>query len=147
MNEINDMSLFALLVYSTATVLIHELGHYLTAKYVGIEVTEFNIGTGYNLFSFTRLGTKFSLNLVVLGGNIRIYLDKNPTRKDYLNYMLVGLGGPVANLLTGMLALYMENDFLTIMSFGSCVGNLIPTSGSDGHQIYIILKKLYRKEI
>lgn len=142
-----NINLTTILFLSSLTVLVHELGHYLTAKYVGIEVTEFNIGTGYNLFSFTRLGTKFSLNLVVLGGNIRIYLDKNPTRKDYSNYMLVGLGGPVANLLTGMLALYMENDFLTIMSFGSCVGNLIPTSGSDGHQIYIILKKLYRKEI
>ncbi|MDR2547846.1 MAG: RIP metalloprotease [Lachnospiraceae bacterium] len=49
-------------------VLAHELGHYLIGRKNGITVTDFFIGMGPTLFSFTRKGTKFSLKLLPLGG-------------------------------------------------------------------------------
>ncbi|MCL2050734.1 MAG: RIP metalloprotease RseP [Lachnospiraceae bacterium] len=49
-------------------VLAHELGHYLLGKKNGITVTEFFIGMGPTLFSFTKGGTKFSLKLFPIGG-------------------------------------------------------------------------------
>lgn len=49
-------------------VLAHELGHYLLGRKNGITVTEFFIGMGPTLFSFTKAGTKFSLKLFPIGG-------------------------------------------------------------------------------
>ena len=44
-------------------IFIHELGHFLTAKFSGIQVNEFALGMGPTLFSFTRGGTKYGLRL------------------------------------------------------------------------------------
>ena len=49
-------------------VLAHELGHYILGRKNGINVTEFFIGMGPTLFSFTKWGTKFSLKLLPIGG-------------------------------------------------------------------------------
>ena len=52
-------------------VLIHELGHYLSARYFGIKVEEFSIGVGYKLFGFEAFGNDFSLRAIPLGGYVR----------------------------------------------------------------------------
>ena len=53
-------------------IFIHELGHFLTAKFSGIQVNEFALGMGPTLFSFTRGGTKYGLRLFPIGGFVRL---------------------------------------------------------------------------
>ena len=49
-------------------IVIHEFGHFIAAKAVGVRVNEFAVGFGPKLFS-KRLGeTKYALNLIPLGG-------------------------------------------------------------------------------
>ena len=57
---------FALLV------LVHEFGHFITAKWAGIRVDEFAIGFPPRLFSFTRGETTYSLNALPIGGYVRM---------------------------------------------------------------------------
>lgn len=53
-------------------VIIHELGHYLAAKLVGINVLEFGIGFPPRVGRLFLLGeTEFTLNLLPLGGFVR----------------------------------------------------------------------------
>ncbi len=52
----------------TIIVVAHELGHFLLARKNGIHVTEFFIGMGPSIFSFTRGGTKYSLKIFPIGG-------------------------------------------------------------------------------
>ena len=52
-------------------VLIHELGHYLAARYFGITVEEFSIGFGPKLFGFNKFGNDFNLRALPLGGYVR----------------------------------------------------------------------------
>lgn len=52
----------------TLIVVAHELGHFLLARKNGIHVTEFFIGMGPSLISFTRGDTKYSLKLFPIGG-------------------------------------------------------------------------------
>ena len=59
--------LLAILVFGLL-ILVHELGHFLAAKWVGIRVYEFAIGMGPLLFSRERGGTKYSLRLFPIGG-------------------------------------------------------------------------------
>jgi len=53
-------------------ILIHELGHYLAAKIVGIPIQEFGIGFPPKLITLFRAGgTDFTLNLLPFGGFVR----------------------------------------------------------------------------
>jgi regulator of sigma E protease len=54
--------IFALLIF------VHELGHLITAKSVGIRVKEFAIGMGPRLWSFERGETRYSLRPFPIGG-------------------------------------------------------------------------------
>ncbi len=64
-------------------VLVHELGHFVSAIRLGVEVEEFGIGFPPRLFSFKRKGVLYSINLLPLGGFVKIKGengedDKNP---------------------------------------------------------------------
>jgi len=53
-------------------IMLHELGHFLAAKRSGMKVTEFFVGFGPRLWSFTRGETEYGLKAVPLGGYCRI---------------------------------------------------------------------------
>ena len=54
------------------SVMIHEAGHYLTAKKFGMKVTEFFVGFGKKLWSTQRGETEFGIKAVPAGGYCRI---------------------------------------------------------------------------
>lgn len=54
------------------SVMIHEAGHYLTAKKFGMKVTEFFLGFGQKIWSFTKGETEFGLKAIPAGGYCKI---------------------------------------------------------------------------
>lgn len=56
-------------------IFIHELGHFLLAKYNGIGVLAFAIGFGPKLWKKKYKGTTYSLGLIPLGGYVRMVGD------------------------------------------------------------------------
>ncbi len=61
------------LIVLTILVFVHELGHFLAAKAFKIRVDEFAVGFPPRLWSFMRKGTRFAINLVPLGGYVKIH--------------------------------------------------------------------------
>jgi regulator of sigma E protease len=53
-------------------VFVHEFGHFIAAKWAGIKVEEFALGFGKRLWGFKRGGTDYRINLVPLGGYIKM---------------------------------------------------------------------------
>jgi membrane-associated protease RseP (regulator of RpoE activity) len=53
-------------------IIVHELGHFATAKRFGIKVEEFFVGFGPRLWSVRRGETEYGLKAVPLGGYVRI---------------------------------------------------------------------------
>jgi membrane-associated protease RseP (regulator of RpoE activity) len=53
-------------------IFLHELGHYVTAKWSGMKVTEFFIGFGPKIWSFRRGETEYGLKVVPAGAYVRI---------------------------------------------------------------------------
>lgn len=53
-------------------VMLHEAGHYLVAKRSGMKVTEFFVGFGPRLWSFTRGETEYGVKAIPAGGYVRI---------------------------------------------------------------------------
>jgi len=56
-------------------VFIHELGHFLAAKKVGVLVQEFAFGFGPKIFSKKYKGTEYKINLYPFGGYVRMLGD------------------------------------------------------------------------
>ena len=60
-------------------VFIHELGHYLAARWVGVHVDTFSIGFGRALVSWTdRVGTVWKIAWIPLGGYVKMHGQERP---------------------------------------------------------------------
>ena len=63
----------------TTLILVHELGHFLTAKAYGVKVLEFGLGFPPRLFSIRKGETVYSVNAIPLGGFGRLLGEEDPT--------------------------------------------------------------------
>jgi regulator of sigma E protease len=88
------------LVLLSVLVLIHEAGHLIAARLVGIPIAEFSVGLGPKLRSWRRGWTEYSLRALPLGGFVvPAVADDEEFRALPLRRRLVFfLGGPLANL-------------------------------------------------
>lgn len=88
-------------------VLVHEGGHFITAKLMGMKVEEFSIGFGPLISSVVKGGTRYSLRLLPLGGFNRIAgMDKEDSSDENAFYrksigarLLVISAGSIFNIL------------------------------------------------
>ena len=75
------MSIILFLVILFVLVLVHEFGHFITAKWAKIRVDEFAIGFPPKVFSWKRGETQYSLNLLPFGGFVKIF-GENPAETE-----------------------------------------------------------------
>ncbi len=117
------------LLVLTVIVFVHEMGHYLVARWNGIAVQTFSVGFGRELVGFTdRLGTRWRISAIPLGGYVRFVGDMNATsatpdydlianaspelkkrlfvNKNVWQRIAVVLAGPVANIILTFIILY-----------------------------------------
>lgn len=91
-------------------IIIHEFGHFIAAKLLGVRVNEFAVGFGPRLFS-KRIGeTNYAFNLIPLGGycamegedeksqDERAFCNKKPWKRFIIVVM-----GAVFNLILGLI--------------------------------------------
>jgi regulator of sigma E protease len=65
-------NIIAAIIAFSVMVVVHELGHFLVAKRVGVTVYAFAVGFGPRLFGFTRGGTTYAINALPFGGYVRM---------------------------------------------------------------------------
>jgi regulator of sigma E protease len=92
-------------------IFVHELGHFVAAKALGVKVIRFSIGFGPRLFGFSRGETEYRVALLPLGGYVKMagdnpgeelapedrgrgFLEQPPWRR-----FVIAAAGPGANLL------------------------------------------------
>lgn len=75
------MTVIIFLIVLAVLVFVHELGHFLFAKWSGIRVDAFALGFGPKLFSWTKGETTYRLNLIPFGGYVKIF-GENPDDKS-----------------------------------------------------------------
>ncbi len=66
-------ALIAFLFVIGILVFIHEMGHFLVAKWRGVRVEKFSLGFGKKLFGFTRGETEYIICILPLGGYVKMY--------------------------------------------------------------------------
>ena len=92
-----------------AIIITHELGHFITAKASGIKVDEFGLGFPPRLFSIRRGETLYSLNVIPLGGFVKIAGEEDPKVERSLASKRIGIrlmvlsAGSLMNVLLPLL--------------------------------------------
>lgn len=114
-------------------ILIHEGGHFVSAKFNKIKVNEFAIGMGPKLFSFTKKETQYSLRLLPLGGYCAMEGEDEESedsgsfsKKSVPARMLVVVAGAVMNLILGfviILCLICSQDLVGTTTVGAFAEN------------------------
>ncbi|MEK7329661.1 MAG: RIP metalloprotease RseP, partial [Candidatus Eisenbacteria bacterium] len=96
-------------------IFVHELGHFMVAKWRGVKVLKFSLGFGPALLRFTRGETEYRLSWIPLGGYVSMAGD-SPNEdgsmpsgdEQFLSHpwfgrALIAVAGPAANLVTAFL--------------------------------------------
>ena len=105
------MIVYAILIFCLL-IFVHELGHFLTAKAVGIKVNEFALGMGPALLHFTKGDTEYSLRALPIGGYCKMEGEDEESndaaafnKKPLPAKMLVIVAGSMMNLILAILIL------------------------------------------
>ena len=89
-------------------VLIHELGHFITAKIFNIKVTEFGFGFPPKIWGYKKGETEYTVNLIPIGGFVKMVGEEDPTdprsfaAQSIGKRLIVLAAGPLMNLLTAI---------------------------------------------
>jgi regulator of sigma E protease len=108
-------------------ILVHEWGHYIAAKLLGVRVETFAIGFGPRLIGFKRNGTDYRIALLPLGGYVKM-AGENPfdgrtgDPGEFMSHprwhrFIIAVAGPFMNfvlavgLLTAVFMVHYEHEY------------------------------------
>ncbi|MCY4321598.1 MAG: RIP metalloprotease RseP [Bdellovibrionaceae bacterium] len=92
-------------------IFIHELGHFLVARYFGVKVEVFSLGFGPKILKYKKGDTLYCLSLLPLGGYVKMFgsnpleeIDEREKQKAFLykpvlQKWLIAFAGPFMNLI------------------------------------------------
>ncbi len=99
----------AVVVVLGVMILIHELGHFMAAKYFGVRVLTFSLGFGPRLFGYKHGDTDYRVSALPLGGYVKMAGD-DPSQEregDYREFLskprwqrlIIVIMGPTMNVI------------------------------------------------
>ena len=99
-------------------IFVHELGHFLAAKWRRVTVLKFSLGMGPEMIGFSRGGTRYCLSWIPLGGFVQMAGDHladdgsmpegGPEQfltHPWFGRIIIAVAGPAANLVTAFVVL------------------------------------------
>lgn len=140
----------AFLVVLTIIVFVHEMGHYLVARWNGVAIQTFSIGFGREIWGFNdKRGTRWRLSAIPLGGYVRFVGDMNAAsvpdedvianagpelsarlfvNKNVWQRIAVVAAGPIANIVFTFLILYALLLGYGRYTISPVIGEVLPES-------------------
>lgn len=127
-------------------VFLHELGHFLTAKYYGVRILKFALGFGPEIYGWTKGETRYSVCLFPLGGLVEMageYSEANKANKEqpvpkegdflYLKWYkkaIIAFMGPFTNYVLAVILFWFVFSIWGVqtVSTEAVIGNMLDTS-------------------
>ncbi len=134
---------FLLLVLGLSFVIfVHELGHFLVARWCDVRIERFAIGFGKELFGFTRKQIRYSFNILPLGGYVKmlgqedfavdkageLYVKNDPraySNKPVGQRMMIVSAGVVMNVIFASI-LFMIAFMIGMRVIPARIGTVLP---------------------
>lgn len=105
------MQIFAGLILLAVLIVVHELGHFIVAKLMGVRVLAFSVGFGPRIFGFKKGETDYRLSAIPLGGYVSMYgeqfTEEIPEEEKKFSFLhqpvwkksLIAVAGPLFNFI------------------------------------------------
>jgi len=134
-------------------VVVHEFGHYLAARWVGVKVLRFSVGFGRPLWArrWGRDGTEWAIAAFPLGGYVKMLderegevpadeVHRSFNRQPVLRRMVIVAAGPAANFLLAVLLYwglfwYGSEEFKPILGTPAMASAAAAAGFEDGEQV------------
>jgi regulator of sigma E protease len=104
------MNIILAIVALSFLILIHELGHFMVARWMGVKVLEFAIFMGPKLFSWKRGETEYSIRAIPMGGFCKMEGEEESSdderafnKKPAGKRALIVVAGAAMNILVAIL--------------------------------------------
>ncbi|MGQ9919739.1 MAG: RIP metalloprotease RseP [Desulfobacca sp.] len=136
-------TILATLVVIGVLIFVHELGHFLVAKYYGVGVEAFSLGFPPKLISKKVGETDYRISIIPLGGYVKL-LGENPgeevppalvprsfSHRPLGQRTAIVAAGPLFNLLFAIVALSLVFTFTGIPYFQAEIGGIQPGSPAE----------------
>jgi regulator of sigma E protease len=123
------MDFLVVLVFFSILIIVHEWGHFITAKSLGVKVEVFSIGFGKKIISRKSNGTEFAVCAVPLGGYVKMAGDDRTqctgTKDEFYSHSiwhraLIIAMGPIVNFVFAYLCFY----FVFVTGFPTATPNV-----------------------
>jgi len=113
------LSILSFIVLLGILIFVHELGHFLVAKYSGVGVLKFSLGFGPRLVGKKYGETEYLLSLIPLGGYVKLLgesdddeLSPEDRKRSFLQQpvwvrMAIVAAGPLFNFLLAIVIFFM----------------------------------------
>ena len=136
------LGIVAFVVALLLSVMVHEFGHYITARRFNMKVTEFFLGFGKRLWSYRRGETEFGIKAIPAGGYCKISGmtpddQMEPGEESRAFYIarsskkLIVLGaGSFLHFVLGILLLFVLLAGIGVNSLTSVVKEVVPESAA-----------------
>ncbi len=132
-------------------IFVHELGHFLMARRIGVRVLTFSLGFGPKLLSFKRGDTEYCVSAIPLGGYVKMAgetvedtrtgaSDEFLSKTKWQRFQVLVMG-PIMNLVLAVLVmagvLYQGALFPAYEDAPVVVGSFIPNSAAEAAGLQI----------
>lgn len=105
----NILTIILAIFLFSLMILLHEFGHFVTAKWAGVKVNEFSIGMGPKIFSVTKKETAYSIRLFPIGGFVAMEGEDEESSDERCfmacpvwKRMIITAAGAFMNVLFGL---------------------------------------------
>jgi len=138
------MSIVIFIIILLVLVLVHEFGHFFTAKGFGIRVNEFGFGFPPKLFSKKIGETEYSINALPFGGFVKIF-GENPDEDNMVGFDAKRslVNKPKWQQALVLFAGIFSNFLLAWLLFSIGFMSGMPTSVGSEPAGYVISKTFY----
>ncbi|MCA9363787.1 site-2 protease family protein [Candidatus Kaiserbacteria bacterium] len=146
------MAILVFLLILFVLVLVHEWGHFIVAKKSGIRVDEFGIGFPPKLFGVRKGETEYTLNLLPIGGFVRIYgenaedavMDAKEGKDISRSFVAKGKWQQAAVLVAGVTMNILFAWLLFAVALGVGMKTVVEESAATDSAVMIVTDVLHQ---
>jgi regulator of sigma E protease len=136
-------SILSFIIVLSILILVHELGHFLVARYFGVGVLKFSLGFGPRIAGKTIGITDYRISAIPLGGFVKMIGDEPDSivppediplsfnHKPLLQRFLIVFAGPFSNLLLALLIFFGLFFIAGIPVINPVIGKIDPGSPAE----------------
>lgn len=128
------MTILLVILILFALIIVHELGHFITAKICRVKVLEFGVGYPPTALRLGKIAeTEYTLNWIPFGGFVRLFGDEGEGQRGAGSFADASRGAQAAILFAGVLMNFLVGWLLFTSAYALGIPRIAENPGPGVH--------------